>query len=220
MNFAFYISGNSTRLTRFLNKSKVELIKDIKLVVSDGKMTEQQKLCLVQHEIPIKVVDYSSIIGKNRKEKNRILSDKMLNYLKENRIDYCFSFGSHVLSGDLLTEYKWKLINFHPSILPMYPGQNAIDQAIAHGNTFLVGNTVHFINEGIDTGNIIMQSVIPLYAFFNNDKNYDIVLDIQVEMLQQLIQVIQEKRLIVDKNGNVNILKADYNRYNIYPKIR
>ena len=219
MNFAFYISGNSTRLKQFLNESKAELIKDIKLVVSDGKMTEQQKLCLIQHEISYKIVDYSSIAGNDRKEKNRILSDEILKYLKENDIDYCFSFGSHILSGDLLTEYKWKLINFHPSILPMYPGQNAIDQAIAHGNTFLVGNTVHFINEGIDTGNIIMQSVIPLYAFFNNDKNYDIVLDIQVEMLQQLIQVIQEKRLIVDKNGNVNILKADYNMYNIYPKI-
>ena len=219
MNFAFYISGNSTRLKQFLNKSKAELIKDIKLVVSDGKMTEQQKLCLIQHEIPYKVVDYSFIAGKDRKEKNRILSDKILKSLKENGIDYCFSFGSHILSGDLLLEYKWKLINFHPSILPMYPGQNAIDQAIAHGNTFLVGNTAHFINEGIDTGNIIMQSVIPLYAFYENDKNYDIVLNIQVEMLQQLIQVIQERRLVIDKNGNVNILKADYNMYNIYPKI-
>ena len=110
----------------------------------------------------------------------------MLELFEEYNIDYMFSFGSHILSGELLKKYENRLINFHPSILPMFPGK------------------------------IIMQSVIPIQAFWESN-DYDVVLDIQIEMLNKLIIVLNEDRLIVD--GKPIIKGADYSKGIIFPRI-
>lgn len=144
-----------------------------------------------------------------------MISDFILEKLVEHGIDYCISFGSHILSGDLLKQYENKLINFHPAILPMFPGVKSIDQAVDHGNVLLVGNTAHFIDSGMDTGPIIMQSVIPLKAF-RDTKDYDIVLDLQIEMLNKLLKVLEGNRLHF-VNGYPVIEGADYNRNMIFP---
>ncbi len=217
MRYAFYISGKGTRLLRYLLQFENEEKSNIKLVVSDGILNDALKKVLLKLHIPAIVFEYKKLPGRDRREKNKYLSNKILEALENNYIDYCFSFGSHILLGELLEKYKNRLINFHAAILPMYPGIAAIDQAVQAGNTFLVGNTAHFIDEGLDTEKIIMQSVIPLESYFEN-KDYDIVLDLQIEMIKQLIRVLDENRLII-KDGRVKILGADYSRSNIYPKI-
>lgn len=151
----------------------------------------------------------------DRKKKNRLISDFILEKLTEYDIDYCFSFGSHILSGELLKSYENKLINFHPAILPMFPGRKSIDQAEEHGNILLVGNTAHFIDSGMDTGPIIMQSVIPLKSF-SDTNDYNIVLDLQIEMLNKLLNILESNRLHFVK-GMPFIDGADYNKSMIFP---
>ena len=145
------------------------------------------------------------------------ISNFILERLEKNTIDYMFSFGSHILSGELLERYSYKLINFHPAILPMFPGVKSIDQAVNYGNVLLVGNTAHFIDAGMDTGKIIMQSVIPVKHFLDT-QDYDVVLDLQIEMLNKLIRVIDDNRLRVI-NDKVIIDGADYSRNVIFPEI-
>jgi len=135
--------------------------------------------------------------------------------MKKNEVDYCFSFGNHILKGDILKEYKNKIINFHPSLLPSYPGRNAIDRAI-EDNAPILGNTAHFIDEGIDTGPIILQSVISSEAFYKN--GYDFILDLQIEMLFQLDKLL-EKNCIEIKENKVKIKNANINASFIIPKI-
>lgn len=217
MKFAFYITGTSGRLTKFLNQSNVDIIKQIKIVIADKSIPEELEALLTSNDINYVFIDYSSLSGINNKEKNLQLSNKMLELLDANRIDYMFSFGGHILSGQLLDKYRNRLINFHPAILPMYPGARSIDQAVNHGNTLLVGNTAHFIDEGLDSGMIIMQSVTPLQAFLDTN-DYDIVLDHAVEMLTKLIALLNEERIIIEEN-RVRILGANYNKSHIYPEI-
>lgn len=218
MKYAFYISGKSQRMFKFLEQADESIIKKIHVIVSDDEIESELKERLVEKHIPCQVFRYANLPGRENKEKNRTLSDLILQSLLEAQIDYCFSFGSHLLSGKLLDIYRWKLINFHPAILPMYPGRKAIDQAVEQGNTFLVGNTAHFIDEGMDTGKIIMQSVIPLEAFTIQNNDYDVVLDLQIEMLNQLIRIIEESRLQV-QNGKVHIQGANYTNSKIFPEI-
>lgn len=100
----------------------------------------------------------------------------------------------------------------------MFPGLNAIDQAAdSEKSVLLIGNTAHFVDEGIDTGKIIMQSVIPLDAFLFN-KDYDIVLDIIIEMITKLIAIIENNRLQII-NDRPFIEGADYTKYSIFPYI-
>ena len=151
-------------------------------------------------------------------EKNILFSNCMKKVFDNNKIDYCFSFGSHILSGEILKTYRNRIINFHPSILPMYPGLYAIDQAVKDEKSFLIGNTAHFIDEGIDSGPIIMQSVLPIQAFCDSKGNYDLVLDLQVEMMKKIIKLLSENK-IIEKENKIIILGADYNKSFIFPVV-
>jgi phosphoribosylglycinamide formyltransferase-1 len=77
-------------------------------------------------------------------------------------------------------------------LLPSFAGLKAVDQALEYGSP-LLGNTAHFIDEGVDTGPIIMQSVLPRAAF----DGYDSVLDLQVPMMAQIMKWLAEDRIEV-----------------------
>lgn len=218
MKVAFYISGRAGRLMKYLKSTSPDSHESIKLVISDDVVDPNVRDCLKQSNISLVESPYNEIIGESNKERNGKLSDLILERLQSFGIDYCISFGSHILSGKLLDEYKYRLINFHPALLPMFPGRCAIDQAVAHGNTLLVGNTCHFIDSGVDTGPIIMQSVICLAAFEDAGRNYDVVLDLQIEMLKKLLGLLSDGRIEV-KDGHVRISGADYNKSALFPNI-
>ena len=109
-------------------------------------------------------------------------------------------------------EYKNKLINFHPSILPHFPGINSIDRALA-GKVNLLGNTAHFIDEGVDTGPIIMQSVIHKSKFVD----YNSILDLQLPMIDQIFKWLIEERINVN-NDEVKIINSDI-KINFIPNL-
>lgn len=218
MRFGFYVSGRSGRLSKFLSEAEPSLIEHIQLVYSDECLESKTREIIEDKKIRTIVLPYSDIQRDSRQEKNLYLSNSILKNAQLHSLDYIFSFGSHILSGELLEKYKYRIINFHPSILPLYPGINAIDQAVEQGKSFLVGNTAHFIDEGIDTGPIIMQSVLPIRAFELTKGDYNIILDLQVGMLKKLMHIIIEDRLVV-RSGKPEILGADYRQAHIFPSI-
>ena len=59
----------------------------------------------------------------------------------------------------LLDAYRSRIVNIHPSLLPSFPGKDAIGQALDHG-VKVTGVTVHYVDEGMDTGTIIMQKAV------------------------------------------------------------
>lgn len=217
MNYGFYISGQSARLYKFLNTTNRKNIELVKVVVSDKKIPIHLSKLLDDLSIKYFEVDHKAL-GINNQERNLKFSDILLEHLDKYKVDYMISLGEHLLTGDLLIKYQWHLINFHPALLPMYPGQAAIDQAVAHGNTLLAGNTAHFIDAGTDTGPVIMQSVIPLDAFYNSGNNYDSIMDLIVPMLEKLIELLEAQRIAV-KDGRVCIIGADYERSSLFPYI-
>ncbi|HHV44627.1 MAG TPA: phosphoribosylglycinamide formyltransferase [Firmicutes bacterium] len=66
-----------------------------------------------------------------------------------------------LLSGWFLEHFKWRVINIHPSLLPAFPGLNAQAQALEYG-VRVSGCTVHFVDEGMDSGPIILQRTVPV----------------------------------------------------------
>lgn len=216
MNIAFYISGKSGRLSKYLAQISEDDIKDIKLIFSDSILDNSLKTILNNYNISTVEIDYGNISGNTNKEKNLSLSNQMLSAFHNYSIDYCISFGSHILSGELLEDYTNRIINFHPAILPMFPGMNAIDKAKEFGNTLLIGNTAHFVDKGVDTGPIIMQSVTTMQAFLV-DGDYDIVLDQQIPMLNKILKALKNKDIEVIGN-RVIIKNADYLINHFYPE--
>jgi phosphoribosylglycinamide formyltransferase-1 len=66
-----------------------------------------------------------------------------------------------LLSGHFIREFCMKIVNIHPSLLPAFPGLDAQHQALEHGVKFS-GCTAHFVEEGLDSGPIIRQAVVPV----------------------------------------------------------
>ncbi len=95
-------------------------------------------------------------------EKDRVsFCARLLEYLKVNQVVYVITFFTKLLVGDLLKEYKDRIINLHPSILPAFKGMNGFGDAVQYRARF-VGSTIHFIDENMDEGKIILQAICPL----------------------------------------------------------
>ncbi|MEF3302464.1 phosphoribosylglycinamide formyltransferase [Paenibacillus sp. GYB003] len=82
---------------------------------------------------------------------------EIVRLLQEKQIDLVVLAGyMRIVSGTLLEPYEGRIVNIHPSLLPSFPGLDAIGQALAHG-VKVTGVTVHFVDGGMDTGPIIAQ---------------------------------------------------------------
>jgi phosphoribosylglycinamide formyltransferase-1 len=67
----------------------------------------------------------------------------------------------HLLTAPFLERFSGRILNVHPSLLPAFPGAHAVEEALAHG-VKVTGATVHFVDEGIDTGPIVLQEAVPV----------------------------------------------------------
>ncbi|MGM7637107.1 phosphoribosylglycinamide formyltransferase [Bacillus sp. Hm123] len=126
-------------------------------------------------QIPVfafRAKDYSSKVEFER---------EIVNKLHEAKVDYIFLAGYMRLIGEtLLHAYAGRIVNIHPSLLPAFPGKDAIGQAFA-ARVKITGVTVHFVDEGMDTGPIIDQESVRIV---NDDTR---------ESLQQKIQQVEHQ---------------------------
>lgn len=87
---------------------------------------------------------------------------EMLAKLKEFQVDLvCLAGYMRILSSSFITAYAGRILNIHPSLLPAFPGLAAQRQALDHGVKWS-GCTVHFVDESLDGGPIVLQSVVPV----------------------------------------------------------
>lgn len=96
--------------------------------------------------------------GVDREEYDRGLIEE----LRRSRVDLvCLAGYMRILSGRFIREFSHRILNIHPSLLPAFPGLDAQHQALEHG-VKVSGCTVHFVEEGLDSGPIIIQAAVPV----------------------------------------------------------
>ena len=96
--------------------------------------------------------------GRNREEHER----EIISVLREHRVELvCLAGFMRLLSPCFVEAFRGRILNIHPSLLPAFPGLDAQRQALAHG-VKTSGCTVHFVDETLDGGPIIMQRSVPV----------------------------------------------------------
>jgi phosphoribosylglycinamide formyltransferase 1 len=86
----------------------------------------------------------------------------MATWLEEHDVDLVVLAGyMHLLTSQFLDRFSGRIVNVHPSLLPAFPGAHAIDDALAAG-VETTGVTVHYVDEGLDTGEVIRQEHVPV----------------------------------------------------------
>lgn len=153
MRVAVFISGTGTNLQALINcLSLPDIPASIELVVADSYDKAAPGLEKARNAgIPAWVADFHSI-------KDKSFWEAQINdWCEQYQIDFIILAGyMRILSAHFTKKWEGKLINIHPSLLPAFPGKDAIQQAYDYG-TKIIGVTVHYVDEGVDTGKIIDQ---------------------------------------------------------------
>lgn len=148
-----FVSGSGTNLQAIIDAGipTVEIV----LVLSNNPgayALERAK----KHGIPAEVADHKNFPGREEYEEH------VLELLEPYGVDLIALAGfMRILTPRFVRAYKNRIINIHPALLPSFPGMHAAKQALESGVKF-TGCTVHFVDEGVDSGPIILQAVVPV----------------------------------------------------------
>ncbi len=150
---AVFISGTGSNLKNLIKFSlkKVSPI-EINLIVSNNVKAKGLKFAKL-YKIKKKVYNY---------DKKKISEKRILKDLKSNNIRLiCLAGFMKILSKDFIRNFKGKILNIHPSLLPKYKGLNTHHRAIQNKEKYS-GCTVHLVNSKLDSGKIILQKKVKL----------------------------------------------------------
>jgi phosphoribosylglycinamide formyltransferase 1 len=100
--------------------------------------------------------------GKFRTKLDELAERAYVRALQQEQVDWIVLAGfMRILKGDLLRAFPQRVVNIHPALLPSFPGLEAWKQALDYG-VKITGCTVHFVDQGVDTGPIIAQETVPV----------------------------------------------------------
>ena len=153
INTSVFISGKGTNLKNLIkfSKSNNSPIK-INIVISNQKKAYGIKYAK-KNKIKIKIINFS--------KKHEV--NQLLKILKFNNIRLvCLAGFLKILSKDFIKSFNGKIINIHPSLLPKYKGLNTHERVLENNEKF-TGCSVHFVNEKLDGGKIILQKKIKIF---------------------------------------------------------
>jgi len=150
INIAVFISGTGSNLKSLIKFSKLKKSPIIiKLIISNNSKAKGLKYANI-YKIKKKVFDF----------KNTLSEKKVINELKKRDIHLiCLAGFMKILSKSFIKNFKGKILNIHPSLLPKYKGLNTHERAIRNKDKYS-GCTVHFVNSRLDSGEIINQKKV------------------------------------------------------------
>lgn len=122
---------------------------------------------------------------------------RLLDYVQGHQIDYVFSFYTKFYSEAIRKACADRIVNFHPSLLPAFKGNDAWEYVKVYGVRFM-GSTVEFIHERMDEGKIILQAVCPWDPNQSEARNRHRIFIQQCKSLLQVAQWLAERRISTD----------------------
>ena len=152
---AIFISGTGSNLKSLIKFSKLKKSPIIiKIIISNNSKAKGLRYSKI-YKIKKKVFSF----------KNTISEEKIINELKKNNIDLiCLAGFMKILSKNFIKNFRGKILNIHPSLLPKYKGLNTHEKAIKNKDKYS-GCTVHFVNSKLDSGKIITQKKVKVKKF-------------------------------------------------------
>ena len=199
---AVLVSGNGTNLQaiidHYLNNPDIK----ISLVISNKADAYALKRAGLAN-IPTMVISKKDFPNQ---------SDEILKQVKANNIDLIVLAGYlSILSGSIINEYKNKIINIHPSLIPSFCGPGMyghhVHEAVIKSGVRYSGCTVHFVNGGVDSGPIILQQAVDVFYTDTPDSIAAKILVYEHKLLVKAIDLIANNKVIVHDDNRVEIKK-------------
>lgn len=163
----------------------------------------------INGEVKVVISNKEEAYGLERARNHKITAicekdeNKIIEILKENEVELVILAGYlKIVSPKLVNEYRNKIINIHPSLIPAFCGKGYYGEKVHQGvidyGAKVTGATVHFVDEGADTGPIIMQKTVEVKQDDDAKKLAERVLEVEHEILTKSISMFCENKLTVN----------------------
>jgi len=191
INVGVLASGRGTNLQAIIEAVEEGRIEGkIKIVISDNRAAFALKRAK-QNNIETKYINFKSF--KNREDYDK----KIMECLKEKDVDLVVLAGyMRIISPYFIKMYKNRIMNIHPALLPSFPGLHAQKQAVEYG-VKISGCTVHFVDEGVDSGPIILQKAVEVKDNDTEESLAEKILKEEHQIYPRAIQLFCQGRLII-----------------------
>ncbi len=199
MNVAVLASGVGTNLQALLDRVHGRDDVYVVAVASDkpgARALERARAA----RLPVGV--FELVRFADRSARDRAMGD----WLVERGVELVVLAGyMQLLNAGFLTRFPEGVINVHPALLPAFPGLSAVEQALAYG-VKVFGVTVHFVDEGVDTGPVILQRAISLPEARTEAEVLERLRPIEHELLPEAVRLIARGAVRFDPENPRRVL--------------
>ena len=188
-NICVLVSGSGSNFQAIVDKIKDGYIKNARIAMLISSNPDAFAIKRAEaNEIKCAVIGKKNIPDDDRR------TEKLLKLLKSEDTDLIVLAGyMNVLPPKIIEEYRNKIINIHPSLIPKYCGMGMyghhVHEAVLAAGEKESGATVHFVDEGVDTGKIILQRSVPVEEGDTPDTLAARVLEVEHEILPLAVKM-------------------------------
>jgi phosphoribosylglycinamide formyltransferase-1 len=185
-------SGRGSNLQAIIDAIEKGRLDAVLAVVISNKVDAQALARAGKHGTPAIFLDPKATPGREAYDA------VILEHLRKHNVELvCLAGYMKIVTTVLINAYPDRIMNIHPSLLPAFPGLAAQKQALDWG-VKVAGCTVHFVTEGVDSGPIIRQAIVPVYEGDSEESLSDRILAEEHRIYPEAIQLFVEGRLAVE----------------------
>ena len=194
LKLAILISGRGSNMQAILNVIKKQNIPINIVIVISNKPTARGLRIAKKYGVKTEIVESKGFQG-SRWEYDKKIIDVLSRYkITPKNSLICLAGFMRILSPEFIKKYKNRILNIHPAILPAFPGLDAQKRAIDSGVRYS-GCTVHFVDEGVDTGRIIIQEVVKVRSDDTEETLAKRILAKEHKAYPEAVRLIAEKKI-------------------------
>jgi phosphoribosylglycinamide formyltransferase 1 len=199
------ISGRGSNMAAILSEIKAGHIRNVKpcVVISNKPDAPGLKIAREEFGVSTEVIPAGGLKGWSYDQKV-VAMLKQYGVVPESGF-VCLAGFMRIISPEFVKAFQMRILNIHPALLPSFPGLHAQKQAIDYG-VKVTGCTVHFVDEGTDTGPIILQSPVPILDGDSEESLSARILEQEHLLYPQAIRLIAEGKIKI--NGRTTKLNS------------
>lgn len=194
INLGILISGRGSNMAAILSAIKSGNIKNINPAVVISNRTDAAGLKVAREDfgIPTEIVQSQGLKGWDY-DKNVISVLKKYDVRSRYGL-VCLAGFMRLISAEFVKEYPMQILNIHPSLLPSFPGLHAQKQAIEYG-VKVSGCTVHFVDQGLDSGPIVLQRAVEVMDSDTEEELSERILRKEHELYPEAVRLFAEGKI-------------------------
>jgi phosphoribosylglycinamide formyltransferase-1 len=197
INLGVLISGRGSNMDAILSSIKSGRIRNANpcIVISNNPETQGLKIASEKYGVTTKVIPSNGLKGWNY-DQNVVATLHQHGVTPQLGL-VCLAGFMRIMSPEFVRHYKMRIMNIHPALLPAFPGLHAQKQALEYG-VKVTGCTVHFVDEGMDSGPIILQKAVPVLHVDDEESLSARILEQEHGLYPEAVRLFCEGRIKID----------------------